>query len=71
MASLSMIVIELDIYINSYYGIFDIVSLDLKLPSIVIPILLLSTPILSLLVSTLPLREIDTYIYAIVDSTND
>ena len=66
-----MIIIELDIYVNSYYDIFNTISLDLKLPSIVIPILLLSAPILSLLISTLLLREIDIYIYTIIDSAND
>ena len=70
-ALLSVVVIELDIYVNSYYDIFDVVSLNLELPFIVVPILLLSVPILSLLVSTLSLREIDIYIYAIVDSAND
>ena len=70
-ASLSVIVIELNIYVNSYYSIFDTVLLNLELPFIVISISLLSAPILSLLVSALPLREIDTYIYTIVDSTND
>ena len=71
MALLSMVVIKLDTCVNSCYNIFDVVLLNLKLPSIVIPILLLSASILSLLVSVLPLQEIDTYIYAIVDSTND
>ena len=71
MASLSVVVIESDIYVNSYYDIFDAVSLNLELPFIVVPILLLSAPILSLLVSTLPLRETDICIYAIADSAND
>ena len=66
-----MIIIESNIYINSYYSIFNIVSLDLKLLSIIIPILLLSTSILSLLVSILSLQEIDIYIYTIVDSANN
>ena len=66
-----MIIIESNIYINSYYNIFNIVSLDLKLLSIIISILLLSTLILSLLVSTLLLQEIDIYIYIIVDSINN
>ena len=66
-----MIIIELNIYINDYYSIFNVVSLDLKLLSIVVSILLLPASILSLLVSILPLREIDIYIYTIVDSTND
>ena len=71
MASLSVIIIESDTCVNDYCGIFDTVSLDFKLPFIVVPILLLPAPILSLLVSALPLREIDIYIYAIVDSAND
>ena len=69
--SLSIVIIESNIYINNYYNIFDTISLDLKLLSIIISILLLSTPILSLLISILLLREIDIYIYIIVDSTND
>ena len=69
--SLSIVIIESNIYVNNYYDIFNMVSLDLKLLSIIISILLLSTSILSLLISTLSLREIDIYIYAIVDSTND
>ena len=68
---LSIVVIELDIYINNYYNIFNTILLDLKLPSIIISILLLSASILSLLISTLLLQEIDIYIYIIVDSTND
>ena len=71
MVSLSVVVIELDTCVNGYYGIFDVVSLDLELPSIIIPISLLPAPILSLLVSILLLREIDTCIYAIADSAND
>ena len=66
-----MVIIESNIYINSYYSIFNIVSLDLELLSIVVSILLLPTSILSLLVSTLLLRETDIYIYAIVDSVDD
>ena len=66
-----MVVIESNIYINGCYSIFNTVSLDLKLPSIIVSISLLSTPILSLLVSTLLLREIDTCIYTTVDSTDD
>ena len=69
--SLSIVIIKSNIYINSYYNIFNTISLDLKLPSIIISILLLSTSILSLLISILLLREIDVYIYTIVDSTND
>ena len=71
MASLSMVVIESDIYVNGYCGIFNTILLDLKLLSIVVSILLLSAPILSLLVSVLSLREIDIYIYIIVDFAND
>ena len=71
MASLSIVVIESDIYVNGYYNIFDIILLDLELLSIIVSILLLPTSILSLLVSTLPLREIDIYIYTIVDSANN
>ena len=71
MASLSIVVIELDIYVNSYYSIFNIILLDLKLLSIVVSILLLSASILSLLISILLLREIDICIYTIVDSIND
>ena len=71
MASLSVVVIESDICVNGCCGIFDTVSLDLELPSIVVPILLLPAPILSLLVSALLLRETDICIYAIVDSAND
>ena len=66
-----MIVIESNIYINSYYSIFNTILLDFKLPFIIISILLLSTSILSLLVSILLLREIDIYIYTIVDSINN
>ena len=69
--SLSVVVIELDIYVNGYCGIFDTISLDLKLPSIVVPISLLPAPILSLLVSALPLRETDTCICATADSANN
>ena len=54
-ASLSMVIIKSNIYINGYYDIFDTVSLDLKLFSIIISILLLSTSILSLLISILSL----------------
>ena len=71
MASLSVVVIESDTYVNGYCGIFDAVSLDLELPSIVVSVSLLPTLILSLLVSALPLREIDICIYAIADSAND
>ena len=71
MVSLSVVVIESDTCVNGYYGIFDAVSLDLELPSIIIPISLLPAPILSLLVSTLLLRETDTCIYATADSAND
>ena len=52
-ASLSMIIIESNIYINSYYSIFNIILLDLKLLSIIISILLLPASILSLLISIL------------------
>ena len=69
--SLSMVVIKLDICVNGYCNIFDMVSLDLKLPSIVISILLLSASILSLLVSALSLRETDICICATVDSANN
>ena len=71
MASLSMVVIELDICVNGCYGIFDTVSLNLKLPSIIVPVSLLPASILSLLVSALLLREIDICICAIVDFAND
>ena len=71
MASLSVIVIESDICVNGCYGIFDAISLDLELPSIIVSISLLPAPILSLLVSALSLRETDTYICAIADSAND
>ena len=71
MASLSVVVIESNTCVNGYCGIFDVVSLDLELPSIVVPVSLLSAPILSLLVSALPLRETDTCICATADSADD
>ena len=46
-----MIIIESDIYVNSYYSIFNIILLDLKLLSIIVSILLLFASILSLLIS--------------------